>query len=808
MMDFGRFRYKTDDDIIVVMDDPVIENEEKKQDKDNQDLLEKLENAIESIENVIESINNVEKKPEKKPSIKVINEDYQNKGLMNKYLKGKGIFTLSDIDEEEQIITIKEEENLLKKYALDKERIEPVKKEVEIKPDYREEEEEEKVEEIKVITEEPKTEAVQEEIEEEPKIEAIQEEIEEETSKEEIREMIEDAEEVIVEIKEKEPKVINEDYHNKELMKKYLKGKGYFKKAIYEEEQKQTVIKKNEDLLVKYALDKEAIKPEVVRNKHVEVETVDIPVEKEPLLEKVCLIEEEREEMTPVELTDDINAPILPEPASLTEIVENTFKVENFEYEEEKVEINEVFKEPTSIKTKVKKLGPLGPLAVIFAFIVLGVTGTMYVYNSTNKVIVNKALSHVKGYSKYLGNSLSFDETGELSLLGDIIFISNDIEEDINDAKIKYDFKKTEKKRTLDLGLYKNERLNLATKINLSNNKGYILFEDLYDKYIQLSNYSYSNEQLKDGELESLTSYFITNFVKNIDRKKYKSENAKIIIDGKNVSVKKTNLSLTDVDVAEAYNATIDDIISSSYYSSILRKIVKEDIKIDVESLDSENIKTYDISFYSSKLLGKIKGIDVNVKYMIKKQICEFNIDNLIENNPQKCDKTKIEQKEFSIAYRLGENNKFTIHDSEGEVINGEIIESEDEILVNLGDENYTNIGHAKIYKIGEENIIDFALSQGTDKLVLSFKYEIDEVKVNSEYNININLDIETMDYTREKKTLSVNTILSIKNKVDKNQDYVSEYVSSEDLTSNEVKSIRSQIEEKVNNIFGRLEEE
>ena len=272
--------------------------------------------------------------------------------------------------------------------------------------------------------------------------------------------------------------------------------------------------------------------------------------------------------------------------------------------------------------------------------------------------------------------------------------------------------------------------------------------------------------------------------------------------------MKKTNLSLTDVDVAEAYNATIDDIISSSYYSSILRKIVKEDIKIDVESLDSENIKTYDISFYSSKLLGKIKGIDVNVKYMIKKQICEFNIDNLIENNPQKCDKTKIEQKEFSIAYRLGENNKFTIHDSEGEVINGEIIESEDEILVNLGDENYTNIGHAKIYKIGEENIIDFALSQGTDKLVLSFKYEIDEVKVNSEYNININLDIETMDYTREKKTLSVNTILSIKNKVDKNQDYVSEYVSSEDLTSNEVKSIRSQIEEKVNNIFGRLEEE
>ena len=137
MMDFGRFRYKTDDDIIVVMDDPVIENEEKKQDKDNQDLLEKLENAIESIENVIESINNVEKKPEKKPSIKVINEDYQNKGLMNKYLKGKGIFTLGDIDEEEQIITIKEEENLLKKYALDKERIEPVKKEVEIKPVYR-----------------------------------------------------------------------------------------------------------------------------------------------------------------------------------------------------------------------------------------------------------------------------------------------------------------------------------------------------------------------------------------------------------------------------------------------------------------------------------------------------------------------------------------------------------------------------------------------------------------------------------------------------------------------------------------------
>ena len=125
-----------------------------------------------------------------------------------------------------------------------------------------------------------------------------------------------------------------------------------------------------------------------------------------------------------------------------------------------------------------------------------------------------------------------------------------------------------------------------------------------------------------------------------------------------------------------------------------------------------------------------------------------------------------------------------------------------------FGDDNYTNIGHAKIYKIGEENIIDFALSQGTDKLVLSFKYEIDEVKVNSEYNININLDIETMDYTREKKTLSVNTILSIKNKVDKNQDYVSEYVSSEDLTSNEVKSIRSQIEEKVNNIFGRLEEE
>ncbi|MBQ2408541.1 MAG: hypothetical protein II309_03815, partial [Bacilli bacterium] len=317
---------------------------------------------------------------------------------------------------------------------------------------------------------------------------------------------------------EKPIKIVKEDYKNKTLMDKYLHGIGEFKEANYEEEKIEIEEKQPEDLMEKYALNKEVVYAEETESKEEQENTEEVETEKEENTEEIEAKEENEEnteeveskeenepitvnveavdieDMTPIELTDDLDAPLLPEPADLTEIVENNINTNYdnvYDKEEEKeIDLGETFKDkPVLAKTKVKQLNPFIVLFIIIAFITLGFGGALYVYNSSNKVIVERTLKHLKEYKQYFNKSYVMDDTDELYVTGDVIFNSSDIENPINDLKIKYNFYEDNEKRAADFGIYKNNILKLNSKINFSNQKLYILLDEIYDKYIQVSNY-------------------------------------------------------------------------------------------------------------------------------------------------------------------------------------------------------------------------------------------------------------------------------------------------------------------------------
>ena len=528
---------------------------------------------------------------------------------------------------------------------------------------------------------------------------------------------------------EKPIKIVKEDYKNKTLMDKYLHGIGEFKEANYEEEKVEIEEKQPEDLMEKYALDKEVVYAEETESKEeqenteeteskeeeenteeVESKEENEKVETKEENEKVETKEENEEEngpitvnveavdiedMTPIELTDDLDAPLLPEPADLTEIVENNINtnydnVYNKE-EEKEIDLGETFKDkPVLAKTKVKQLNPFIVLFIIIAFITLSFGGALYIYNSSNKVIVERTLKHLKEYKQYFNKSYVMDDTDELYVTGDVIFNSNDIENPINDLKIKYNFYEDSEKRAADFGIYKNNILKLNSKINFSNQKLYILLDEIYDKYIQVSNYSYSKDELDMEEIISLVDYASLRFTKNIKKENFKSDNAKIVIDNKEVSVKETLISLNEKELAEIYNNVIDDIISDAYYNKILRKITKNDVKIDINDINTTNMNHYEFKIYTNKLLGNIKGIDLKVISQYKYYDCEEDLDSYEEE----CDDFEFEEETTILQYRVGETNEFTLINDDEILIKGNLIADAEAITINLKNAKDKAIGY------------------------------------------------------------------------------------------------------------------
>ncbi len=620
---------------------------------------------------------------------------------------------------------------------------------------------------------------------------------------------------------EKPIKIVKEDYKNKTLMDKYLHGIGEFKEANYEEEKVEIEEKQPEDLMEKYALDKEVVYAEETESKEEQENTEEVESKEEN--EEVETKEENEEEngpitvnveavdiedMTPIELTDDLDAPLLPEPADLTEIVENNINtnydnVYNKE-EEKEIDLGETFKDkPVLAKTKVKKLNPFIVLFIIIAFITLGFGGALYVYNSSNKVIVERTLKHLKEYKQYFNKSYVMDDTDELYVTGDVIFNSSDIENPINDLKIKYNFYEDSEKRAADFGIYKNNILKLNSKINFSNQKLYILLDEIYDKYIQVSNYSYSKDELDMEEIISLVDYASLRFTKNIKKENFKSDNAKIVIDNKEISVKETVISLNEKELAEIYNNVIDDIISDAYYNKILRKITKNDVKIDINDINTTNMDHYEFKIYTDKLLGNIKGIDLKVISQYKYYDCEEDLDSYEEE----CDDFEFEEETTILQYRVGETNEFTLINDDEILIKGNLIADAEAITINLKNAKDKAIGYIK--KTTKKTLTTYEIDIVDEdyKVNVELKYQVDEVKQNSEYNIDTTLTIKFTDSEKDTTEFSVNTILKAKNKLDKNIDYVTEYINFDDMESEDFDEIVEKIIDIYYDIF-EIEEE
>ena len=636
-------------------------------------------------------------------------------------------------------------------------------------------------------------------------------------------------------------KVINEDYNNKELMDKYLHGIGEFKVFNFDDvkEEKQEI--KEVNLLEKYALDKEVniefnndisvgavelediqidaidIEPEVEKTEQedIQIDAVDIEPEvevtnQEEVHEKtepttINVDAVELEDMTPVELTNDIDAPILPDPASLSEIVENNVNTNlNEEIKETKTKEKEHKKEKATLaKTKTKSTNPYVIFLIVLVLISMGFVGALYVYNSSNKVIIQRTLTHLKEYKKFIGNSFILDDTDELYIDGDVIFTSNSIDHPINNVKVKYNFYEEKEKRAIDFGVYKNNILRLNTKVNFSNQKLYIFLEDIYDKYIQVSNYSYSKDELDMDEVFELFDYASTRLTKNIKKEKYKSENAKILINEEENIVKKTIITLNDKDIAELYNSVIDDIVSDAYYNKILRKLVKEDIKFDLNNIDTTNMNEYIFSIYTDKVLGKIKGIDYQVITRYKNYNCDFD-----EIDYDECKDYDIEESSSKIQYRVGNTSEFTFFNENEILFKGEIISKDDEITINFKNKKNKDIGYFKKSTKKSLTTYEINIEDYNYKLNTEFKYQIDEVKQNSEYNVDATLKIKTVDETKDVNELSINSIFKVKNKLDKNIDYVAEYINYDDMNSEEFENIIEKIEDIYYDIFEIEEEE
>ena len=310
--------------------------------------------------------------------------------------------------------------------------------------------------------------------------------------------------------------------------------------------------------------------------------------------------------------------------------------------------------EPIAKKSKTKLY-----LGIAILIIVILLIGGIFYYNSSKAINV---------YYEIIDSSIdSMGETEEYETLNGTIKLSANIDtqdEDINaiaqyvnDMKLSLNVQNNYKEKSSYINLnadYQDEKLIEGQVYYKAGDPNiYLHIEDLFDKYFKFD----LNDLDENGELSELleSSFSVSNGNLNYSKaqkilkeeiksqlkeEKFSQESANIIIDGKNVSTKKSTLKLTMTELKEIITNIANNLSSNEEFLNCYDENSREEIKTTLQQLtdlfsdiDEEGM-VFKVDVYTKGIFNK-EVVKAEAFVYDEEESVSFNIEKVADGNYQ-----------------------------------------------------------------------------------------------------------------------------------------------------------------------------
>lgn len=599
----------------------------------------------------------------------------------------------------------------------------------------------------------------------------------------------------------------NENTSNSDLVNKYLLGEGKPVKKIEEDEEEIQIINDNEeDILTKYNLnlpvETEDIPVEIEEENEdipVEIEE-DIPVEIEETQQDIPI---EIEENTPIDIkkniedikveeeyipTEENNEDTLMTPIELG-TVNNEFnpyeEINNIVKEEYDSNIFNNKKEEQKPEMIIKKPEPkriIITILILLVLVLLSVCSVLYIFNSNHKTVINKSITHLLEYRQYIEKPFILNNSKERSLKGNLkLKISDDYKklypagsnkynyyDALNNMNITYNMLRNNEKVNYDMDVKVHNINKLGLTINANTKTGYLLLKDVYDKYLEIESLSglvNSRNNVKYEDYKEFYDFCYDSFFKHLNKEKYKSENARILLEEKEVNAKKTSLILEEKDIVELYNKVIEDVGKNQKENDFIKRITgKNANELDLAKVKNEETPyTIEYDVYTKGIMGDIVGIDLNIEHKYKAYSYSWN-DLVGDSYNSK--NYSIKSSKTSYIYRNETKPSLTIKENDN--IKSIIVASfeNNNIILELFDENKKSVGNISVKNENDKYIINYKQSDDSQEADYNIEINYKENKKNEDYDVNIigKFEIKDVYYDTEATNLEIKAKYNIKN--------------------------------------------
>lgn len=348
-----------------------------------------------------------------------------------------------------------------------------------------------------------------------------------------------------------------------------------------------------------------------------------------------------------------------------------------------------------------RKKGNKKPFVILAVIILALAVGLYFGYTklfSTKEVFKRTVNSGYKQFEKILDNFNEERNNNKSSYLKTETDIKVDLNSSLIDKNTQNLINEINKlKFNTEIGIdYKNESLKgiVSTKYQnqdllgvatyLSEEKLYIELKNLYDKYIELSDFDFSKLMDKDKEkginiedVKYFTSKTKDVFINSISNKDFEKSKEKIKLNGKDVKTTKVSLEMDSEKLVKIIKKSIKKLKNDKKYIKSLSNILGKDEKeikhlFDSVKTDEEDDIDNDIiivfSAYTKGIRNEIVGYEFTIKEMDESNTISFAcLEDGKINVKLTSEDTTIE---LNITKKENGNKKTYTYELKSEIIN------------------------------------------------------------------------------------------------------------------------------------------
>lgn len=436
-----------------------------------------------------------------------------------------------------------------------------------------------------------------------------------------------------------------------------------------------------------------------------------------------------------------------------------------------------------------KKLMIIILIVVLAVLIVAGATVTVFALNNSPKKIFLKGVDSIFSVLETEEKYNTIDSTVELTATID----SEDVEYDEMKQmlepfaiifKTKTDIKNNVSNNNLVIN-YQNEETTKAildADLLLQDNKLYVLYEEIFEKYIEIP---YETEEVSQTvnpmDEDTLMKELKKTIKSELEKQDFEKEKVTLNLDGQDIKVKKNTINLSEKeaiiivrDIFQSLNANNKFLNSLGSYKTKWTESIPtmiEDLNSELEYANEQDELA--ISLYTKGMFNEFvkfdivaSDLDYNEKEgfeLIKINENKYKIDSYIEEE-------NVREEQFYVVIQNNPQSK----------TNGQI-------LITIGDEEETLEFNCQYTKAGAQT--SFTISTTIEEIPFTIEGTMSEEDTSQigDVKIKVGIDEETSFVIRAKYNIIYNINVEKQN--------VSESVLVENLTEEELQKISENFE-------------